>query len=360
MKKFLLFLLPAVFLGGCTLFSAAPSQPEPALDTTQVYQTVQAKLTEAIALTQAQSQAASQTPSPTDTAAPSTPSTSTATPTPAGTNTPTPPAFTPTAQCDQASPGNPIDVTIPDDTEMYPGQVFVKTWRLVNTGTCPWTTEYQAVWFSGEKMGAPASVPLPASVAPGESVDISVEMTAPQEPGTYQSNWKLRNAGGVIFGLGPAGGLPFYVRIKVVLIDTPTPTTSPTATLAPTKTPQATPAAHVTGPVTLLIGDTLDLDANQVNSGSSIDVLYTPSGEGTPELQPQGSAQMGIFGGNKPGLSDCQSTALSSAPLSVDALGLGTYVCYHTDEGRFGWLRVTGYISDTQALNMSIFTWESQ
>ncbi|HEB64308.1 MAG TPA: hypothetical protein ENJ02_02045 [Chloroflexi bacterium] len=359
MNKLRILSLLALLLSGCTLLSPAPPTAEPTLNATQVYQTVQAKLTEAIALTQSRLPTA--TPAPSDTPVPPPPqATDTPSALPAATDTPSAPTATPTAPCDQAAPGTPIDVTIPDDTEMYPGQVFVKTWRLVNAGTCPWTTDYKAVWFSGEQMGAPAEVALPSGVAPGESVDISVEMTAPQEPGTYQSNWKLRNAGGVIFGIGPGEGLPFYVRIKVVLINTPTPTATPTVTLLPTKTPQATPSAHVSGPVTLLISDTLDLDTNLVNSAAGMDLLYTSGADDTPQLQPQGGAQMAVFGDTKPELADCQAAALSSDPVAVDSIALGTYLCYRTDEGRFGWMRVTGYLTDTQALNLSIFTWEAQ
>ncbi len=334
-------------LGGCTLFGKS-SPAAPALNTTQVYQTVQARLTEAIALTQAQP--ATATPAPSDTP---TPPAATETSAPPETATPQAPTASLTAQCDQAAPGSPIDITIPDDTEMYPGQTFVKTWRLVNTGTCTWTSDYAAVWFSGEQMGAPASIPLPGSVAPGESVDISVEMTAPQEPGAYQSNWKLRNPSGVLFGLGPGEGLFYYVRIKVVLVDTPTPT------LLPTKTPQPTAAPKASGPATLILSDTLDLDANLVNPGAGADLFYGRDSEGHPALQPRNGALIGVFGGVPPLISDCQSAALSAASLRVDDLMLGTYLCYRTDAGRPGWLRITGYISATQTLNTALYTWDT-
>ena len=338
-----------VLLGGCTLFGKPSPAAAPALNTTQVYQTVQVRLTEALALTQAQP--ATATVPPADTLPP-----------PAASETPAPPptatlpaaTASPTAQCNQAAPGSPIDITIPDDTEMSPGQTFVKTWRLVNTGTCPWTSEYAAVWFSGEQMGAPASIPLPGRVAPGESVDISVEMTAPQEPGAYQSNWKLRSPSGVLFGLGPGDGLFYYVRIKVVLTDTPTPT------LLPTKTPQPTAAPRASGPATLTLSDTLDLDANLINPAAGADLFYGRDSEGRPALQPRNGALMGVFGGLPPLISDCQRAALSTAALRVDDLMLGAYLCYRTDSGRPGWLRITGYISDTQTLNTALFTWDTQ
>ncbi|HTX92593.1 MAG TPA: NBR1-Ig-like domain-containing protein [Anaerolineales bacterium] len=107
------------------------------------------------------------------------------------------------------------DVTVPDGTGFAPGTTFVKTWRLKNIGTCTWTTSYTVVFANGSLMGAPASVNLPASVAPGATVDISVNMTAPSAPGTYVGYWKLRNASGGIFGVGPADNGLFFVQINV-------------------------------------------------------------------------------------------------------------------------------------------------
>ncbi len=105
-------------------------------------------------------------------------------------------AVTLAALCNQAAAGNPIDITIPDDSLIPPGQSFIKTWKLVNIGTCTWTTLYSASFFYGDRMGAPESVPLQANVLPAQSVEISVEMVAPQDPGTYQGNWKLSNPNG--------------------------------------------------------------------------------------------------------------------------------------------------------------------
>lgn len=112
------------------------------------------------------------------------------------------------------------DITIPDGATMLPGTVFNKTWRIKNVGTCTWSTSYSAVFDSGEKMGAPAAVNLPTSVAPGQTVDITVQMTAPTNAGLYHGYWKLRNASGVLFGIGSAANKSFWVEIKVV----PSPT----------------------------------------------------------------------------------------------------------------------------------------
>jgi pimeloyl-ACP methyl ester carboxylesterase len=92
------------------------------------------------------------------------------------------------------------DITVPDGTVLSPGQSFNKIWRLRNSGTSTWGSGYELVFVGGNQMGAPNSVSLPYSVAPGEEVDISVNMTAPSTGGNYRGDWKMRNAQGVYFG----------------------------------------------------------------------------------------------------------------------------------------------------------------
>jgi len=117
------------------------------------------------------------------------------------------------APCDAAQ--FVADVTVPDGTTFAPGAAISKTWRLKNVGTCTWTTSYAVVFVSGSKMGAPTVVNLPSSVAPGETVDVTVNMTAPNTPGHYRGYWKLRNAANVLFGVGANANSPFFIDIKV-------------------------------------------------------------------------------------------------------------------------------------------------
>ncbi len=107
------------------------------------------------------------------------------------------------------------DVTIPDGTVFAPGAAMVKTWRLKNVGTCTWSTSYAIVFYSGSQMGAPSAVNLPTSVAPGNTVDVTVNMTAPSGSGHYRGNWMLRNASNVLFGVGPSGSWVFFIDINV-------------------------------------------------------------------------------------------------------------------------------------------------
>ncbi len=107
------------------------------------------------------------------------------------------------------------DVTVPDGTSFAPNTAFTKTWRLKNIGNCTWTTAYALVFDSGSIMGGPGSVNLPGNVSPGQTVDISVGLTAPASAGHYIGYWKLRNASGALFGIGSNLSKPWWVEINV-------------------------------------------------------------------------------------------------------------------------------------------------
>lgn len=128
------------------------------------------------------------------------------------------------------------DVTIPDNTKLTPGSAFTKTWRLKNDGSCTWSSGYKLVFDRGDAMSGPQEVPLTTgSVAPGQTIDVSVNLTAPANPGSYQGFWKLRNSSGVLFGWGDKANSAFWVKITVEAAAQPPPAnTQKTVTLSPT------------------------------------------------------------------------------------------------------------------------------
>jgi uncharacterized protein YkwD len=103
------------------------------------------------------------------------------------------------------------DVTIPDNTQVNPGEKFTKTWEFQNNGTCPWVN-YTLGFAAGDQMNAPLSAPIQTSM-PGGKVNVSVELTAPSSNGTYTGYFTLNDASG--------GNLPigiektFWVKIVV-------------------------------------------------------------------------------------------------------------------------------------------------
>jgi len=180
----------------CNLPFFAASTPPAAATLGQLYTAA------AQTLAAAQTQAASATPTATATGGFPTVASVTQTRTPA-----------PVVLCDAAAFVR--DVTIPDGTTIDPGGGFTKTWRLLNVGTCSWTPGYALVFVSGDRMYAPVSNGFPGNINPGQSVDLSVNMSAPVNNGEYQGYWRLRNTAGTLFGIGAQAQGAFWVKIRV-------------------------------------------------------------------------------------------------------------------------------------------------
>jgi hypothetical protein len=238
----LAFILVLAFglLSACNFQSQAdPNQADqPGLVYTAAAQTVAAQLTLAAAGTpivpatltpQVVVQPSATQPVPTQLS----PATATNIPT----NTTVPPTQIPPAPtnipvpCDRASFVK--DVSYPDDTEVLAGTSFVKTWQIKNNGTCTWNSGYSVVFINGDSMGAPATTQLTNGVvAPGETVNVSVNLTAPATAKTYKGNFQLRNPSGANFGIGLDAKSSFWVQIKVITQATATPTLTPTPVAA--------------------------------------------------------------------------------------------------------------------------------
>lgn len=101
------------------------------------------------------------------------------------------------------------DINVPDGTQIAAGASFEKSWELRNDGTCSWVQGYIVQLQSGsEGLGAVPRQPLPPA-APGETIVLTIQFTAPTTPGRYRSLWKAHDFGGEPFGVG------FYVEIVV-------------------------------------------------------------------------------------------------------------------------------------------------
>jgi len=101
-----------------------------------------------------------------------------------------------------------ISETVPDGTVMSANESFTKSWRVKNIGTCTWNPNYRLIFYSGNQMGGPNSIKLNKYIAPGEQVDLLVNLKAPSETGTYTGYWRLQAEDGFRFG-------QVYTTIKV-------------------------------------------------------------------------------------------------------------------------------------------------
>jgi hypothetical protein len=110
---------------------------------------------------------------------------------------------------------------VPRNSVFAPDALFTKVWRLKNVGTCTWKTTYRVVLVGGDRLGGQNLMPLPSEVAPGQTIDLRMNFTAPTIEGTYQGNWQIRNDKGQIFGTTATANRPFSLFIRV---RTPPPT----------------------------------------------------------------------------------------------------------------------------------------
>ena len=126
------------------------------------------------------------------------------------------------------------DVTIPDGTQMPVGQEFTKTWRVQNSGTCQWTTNFKLVFAYGEGMSG-QSVAIPAVVATGQQVDISVKLKVPNKTGSLTGFWTMMDD----------KNQPF-AKLLTVVINVGAVSPSPTGSV--TMTPSFTPGGATSTP----------------------------------------------------------------------------------------------------------------
>jgi hypothetical protein len=245
------------------------------------------------------------------------------------------------------------DVTVEDGADFDPGEHFTKTWRLRNAGTCTWTSSYDLVFSHGDAMSGPAAKALPGVVSPGQTLDLSVDLIAPDTEGGYQGYWMLRNVDDALFGIGAGADVAFWVEIEVIdpdsggLVIPLIPMTPLIALYASSGTGQSLPD-----------GWCFDLDAGAASScgNPEADFQYDASTtlEGFPPhmvvhtvIDPGHDA---LFGGKRadvPTGVECQSSVLTAADRDIEH---GIY-CYRTSSGKYGYLRVT-------SLNVSSLTFD--
>lgn len=101
------------------------------------------------------------------------------------------------------------DLTVPDGTEVQPGDKVVKRWLIKNTGTCNWNPSYSLQLISGLALGAENVQGLYPARQSTQAV-IEITFSAPDNPGRYNSWWQAYDPDGDRFGD------PFYVEISVV------------------------------------------------------------------------------------------------------------------------------------------------
>jgi len=198
------FLIITVFvmsISACTSREAAA----PTLDINEIVNNVAATLQMGYTQTALALPTSTFTPEPTITPIPSnTPeplivatSTMTSTPTLSG---PTPLPIDPSTANGCYNAALVADVTVPAGTSFKSGDTFTKTWRLINTGTCDWTSDFKITYAGGDLFGSDTTK-IRQRVPVGGTGDISLKMEAPSGiSGTVVSYWQMATDAGSLFG----------------------------------------------------------------------------------------------------------------------------------------------------------------
>jgi len=337
-KKHMALIFPLLALGLATLACNRDTLDQQAIaDQVEVAQRVNEALaaTEAAASAGAQADAAVEEVTVAEEAQPP----ATYTPTPTATQV-QPPTLVPPVETGCTDRVEFVtDVTVEDGADFEPGDHFTKTWRLRNAGSCTWTSSYDLVFSHGDAMSGPAAMALPAVVEPGHTLDLSVNLIAPDAEGGYQGYWLLRNGDGALFGLGANADVAFWVEIEVIEPD------SGITLLIPGQVFLLF-ASDGKGQ-NLLDGWCFDLDEGAISScgNPAADFQYDatlsmqgfpPTMELTTVVDPGHNALFGSKRTEVPSGADCQASVLTAADREISS---GIY-CYRTSEGKYGYIRV--------------------
>jgi len=93
-----------------------------------------------------------------------------------------------------------VSETIPSGSKLDPGERFVKTWKIKNTGTCDWSREFKITFVGGYDFQGADTTRIREKVTAGSTVEISMSIDAPNDSDSYSSSWRIATDEGVIFG----------------------------------------------------------------------------------------------------------------------------------------------------------------
>lgn len=197
-------------------------------------------------------------------------------------------------------------------------------------------------------MGAPATAPLGGSVAPGATIDISVNLTAPSNPGNYQGNFKLRSHDNIVFGINADAQGPFWVKIVV-----PNPTPTPEL---PTLPPPP-PPIHSSGSLDISSSFTVDLDEGQIAPPiANRDIQFKAVSAVEKYITVSSNVVIVDMGVSKPTKAQCDGITIGLAQTPLSSSLVNHYFCYNTNLGRTGRFKITAY--DGSTLSIDYLTWE--
>jgi hypothetical protein len=102
----------------------------------------------------------------------------------------------------------------------------------------------------------------------------------------------------------------------------------------------------------------VDLDTGRLTQWADGDILLQADNPFQNYIVPRGGAQLAKVGNNQPGPHDCERARYSTDRLPLIDLIKNNWVCFVTDQGRFGRFRVSGVVIFPLAIEIAYTTWE--
>lgn len=172
------------------------------------------------------------------------------------------------------------------------------------------------------------------TVSPGSQLDISVDLVAPDDPGTYRGYWQIRNANAVVFTLDG-----FWVEIEVLQ-----------------------PKVY-SSKVNFEVEQTslADLDEGDSPSVEIEDFLFKVVSNTNKRLVPMNSAGFAVIGEDEPSYGKCNEVDLEADEIVINKDLVDQWVCYETNEGRLGRFQVVSLtptdVAESQIIKLDYVTW---
>ncbi len=76
-------------------------------------------------------------------------------------------------------------------------------------------------------------------------------------------------------------------------------------------------------------------------------------------LEPQNGAKFKLITTGAPSYDKCSTTSLSSSAISLDDISVGDWLCFKTNDDRYGRAEIENISGDPKVMRLDIVTWKN-
>ena len=256
------------------------------------------------------------------------------------------------SSCTKAFAGS---INLSEGEEFHSGDPFKVIFTLVNTGTCTWNSGYSLIEIGGDLSPSSSNLVLSGDVATGDSIQLSVDFTAPALPGQYPSVWKMEDPDGGVFGQNDPPNSPIRVIIRSVTSGNPQPTPNPTQQPQPTLEPDPDVSIRMNG-VTLLDGECYDFNHGHIIdcNDSKADFRYSYSLMGA-KLFKANYNEFAEGQDQEPDMSSCENANYAPIPQTIYEDKYKCFKIITIASTAYGWIYIDRFDEDGLTFDFLMF-----